>query len=97
MAAVERTGFEPIHVSLPGCLAVIASLVNLSASKHKDHLGIVGRLARDRVPGSAFSELAQAGRLGPANLFRALEFNQAAQPVAGELAEQAALRALVDF
>ena len=94
VTAIKGFGIQPGDVSAPDRFTIVASQFRQRPRQHQRHLRVVGRLPRDRVPRAAIRQLAQAIGITPANLLRRLELDQAAQGIAGQLSQHAALGAL---
>lgn len=72
-------------------MGVICSPLDQHACEKERHLGIVSRLAGDRVPGIAVSKVAYAVRIRVAVRDGGLEIGETTECLAGKLAEAATL------
>ena len=90
-AAIEGIRSQPEDVSLAGLLGIEPSPLRQHSGQRQRHLGVVGGLSGDGVPGPSIRQLPDAFGIFPSDLFRCLELHQAAQRVAGELSQQAPL------
>ena len=72
---------------------IVPALIRQHSGQQQGHLGIVRRLAGNRVPGAPVGKFADTVRVFPPDVIRSTKFDQAAKRVSGKLAEQTPLGA----
>ena len=91
--AIEGTGVQPKDVRFSGFIGIIPSLIRQHAGQQQRHLGIVGRLAGNRVPSASVGKFPDAARVFPPDVIRSPKLDQAAKGISCKLAKQRALGA----